>query len=102
MSLNPLSDLELLEVETVLDQAVDEALNDFPQHRLDRSRLTAQMMQALESDASWVELYGITSELKVPALKDDGVPKEVLTRVREVRYLITCRVTMRRQRLILL
>ena len=97
-----MSDLELSEVEAVLDQAVDEALNDFPQHRLDRSRLTAQMMQALESDASWVELYGITGELKVPALKDDGAPKEVLTRVREVRYLITCRVTMRRQRLILL
>jgi len=83
-----LSDPELSEVEAVLDQAVDEVLNDFSQHRPDHSRLTAQMMQALESDASWVELYGITGELKVPALKDDGAPKEVITRVREVRFLI--------------
>jgi hypothetical protein len=59
-------------------------------------------MQALESDASWVEVYGITGELKVPALKDDGTAKEVITRIREVRYLISCLVTMRRQRPILL
>ena len=44
------------------------------------------MMQSLESDASWVELYGITGELKVPASNDNGAPKEVLNRVREVRY----------------
>jgi len=97
-----LSDLKPSEVEAVLDQAVDDVLDDFPQHRPDRSRLTAQMMQALESDASWVELYGITGELKVPALKDGGASKEVLTRVREVRFLITCPVTMRRDRFILL
>lgn len=85
----------------MLDQAVDEALNDFPQHRPDHGRLTARMMQSLESDASWVELYGITGELKVPASNDNGAPEEVLNRVRDVRYLFTCRVTMRTDRFIL-
>ena len=69
----------------MLGQAVDEALNEFPQHRPDRSRLIAQIFQALERDSSWVELYNITGELKVPASNDDGAPKEILSRVREVR-----------------
>jgi hypothetical protein len=68
----------------VLGEAVDEALDEFPQHGPDRNRLTAHMIQALESDSNWVELYGITSELKVPASDDDAMPKEVLTRIREV------------------
>ena len=84
----------------MLDQAVDEALNEFPQHRPDRSRLIAQMIQALESDPSWVELYGITGELKVPTSKDEGTPKEILSQVREVGYPMTYRVVMRRDRLI--
>jgi hypothetical protein len=70
----------------VLEQAVDEALNEFPQYRPDCSSLIAQMIQALESDPSWVKLYVITGELKVPASKDDGAPKEILSRVREVGY----------------
>lgn len=72
------------EVEAVLDQAIDEALDDFPQHGADRSRLIAHMIQALESDANWVELYSITGELKVPASDDDATLKEVLTRIREI------------------
>jgi len=47
------------------------------------------MIQALESDPSWVELYGITGELKVPTSKDDGASKEILSRVREVGYPMT-------------
>jgi len=70
----------------VLEQAVDEAVDDFPQHGADRSRLIAHMIQALESDANWVELYSITGELNVPASDDDATLKEVLTRIREVSY----------------
>ncbi len=70
----------------MLEQAVDEALDNLPQHSPDRTRLIAHMVQALESDANWVELYGITGELKVPASDDDTTPKEVLTRIREVSY----------------
>jgi len=76
----------LLEVEAVLDQVVDEALDEFPQHGADRSRLIAHIIQALESDANWVELYSITGELKVPASDDDTTLKDVLTRIREVSY----------------
>ena len=85
----------------MLEQALDEALDEFPQHRPDRSRLIAQMIQALESDPSWVELYGITGELKVPTSKDDGTPNEILSRVREVGYSMTYRAIMRRDWLIL-
>jgi hypothetical protein len=60
------------------------------------------MIQALESDPSWVELYGITGEVKVPTSKDDGASKEILSRVREVGYPMSYRVVMRRNdRLIL-
>lgn len=70
----------------MLDLAVDEALDEFPQHGADRSRMIAHIIQALESDANWVELYSITGELKVPAFDDDATLKEVLTRIREVSY----------------
>jgi hypothetical protein len=44
------------------------------------------MIQALESDANWVELYSITGELDVPASDNEATLKEVLTRIREVSY----------------
>ena len=70
----------------MLEQALDEALDEFPQHGADRNRLITHLIQALESDANWVELYSITGELKVPASNDDATLKEVLTRIREVSY----------------
>ena len=79
----------------MLEQAIDEVLDDFPQHGADRSRLIAHMIQALESDANWVELYSITGELKVPASDDDTTLKEVLTRILEVSYPSTVRVIVR-------
>jgi trafficking protein particle complex subunit 10 len=75
----------------VLEQTVDDALSDFPQHGRDRNRLIAHLIRALESDANWVELYGITGELKVPAFDDDSGAKEILFRIREVGYSITPR-----------
>ncbi|KAI0288169.1 trafficking protein particle complex subunit 10 [Russula brevipes] len=72
------------EVEAVLEGAIDEALQEFPQHRPDRSRMVAHMIQTLESDPDWVELYSITGELKVPASDDNGIPTEIITRVREM------------------
>ncbi len=70
----------------MLEQAVDEALDEFPQPGSDRSRLIAHMIQALESDANWVELYSITGELNIPASDNDATPKEVQTRIQEVGY----------------
>ncbi|KAH9966604.1 trafficking protein particle complex subunit 10 [Russula dissimulans] len=72
------------EIEAVVEQAIDEALEEFPQHRPDRSRLISHTIHALESDPDWVELYGITGELKVPASDGDGVSKDILTRVRDM------------------
>ena len=68
----------------MLEQTVDDALSDFPQHGRDRNHLIAHLIRALESDANWVELYGITGELKVPAFDDDSAAKEILFRIREV------------------
>jgi trafficking protein particle complex subunit 10 len=73
----------------VLEQGVDEALSECPQYQPNRSRLIALMIQALESDPSWVELYDITGELKVPTSKNDDAPEEILSRVREVGYPIS-------------
>ncbi|KAI0256634.1 trafficking protein particle complex subunit 10 [Lactifluus subvellereus] len=72
------------EVEAVLEQTVDEALDDFPRHGCDRNRLITQMIRALESDADWVELYGITGELNVPVFDVDSSAKEILSRIREM------------------
>jgi hypothetical protein len=70
----------------MLGEAVDEALDEFPQHGPDRNPMIAHLIQALERDSNWVELYGITGELKVPASDDGATPKEVLARIREVGY----------------
>lgn len=70
----------------MLGQAVDEALDEFPEHGPERVHLIAHMIRALESDSNWVELYGMTGELKVPASDDDAMPKEVAIRIREVGY----------------
>jgi hypothetical protein len=75
----------------VLEQTVDEALKDFPRHGCDRNRLITQIVRALESDAGWVELYGITGELNVPTFDVDSAAKEISSRIREVGYLIAPR-----------
>lgn len=44
------------------------------------------LIESLEKDASWVELYGITGELHVPNIQEEeGELKEALHRVKEVR-----------------
>ncbi|KAI0273565.1 trafficking protein particle complex subunit 10 [Gloeopeniophorella convolvens] len=72
------------EVEDVLEHTVDEALKELPQHHTDRSRLISHMIQALESNSDWVDLYSITGELKVPPFNGDGAPPEIVSRIREV------------------
>jgi trafficking protein particle complex subunit 10 len=75
----------------VLEQSVDEVVEELPQYGGERNRLITHMIRALESDADWVELYGITGELKVPPFDDDSVTKEILFRVREVGHPIAPR-----------
>ncbi|KAH9005086.1 hypothetical protein EDB86DRAFT_3061943 [Lactarius hatsudake] len=66
------------EVEAVLDKVVDEALDEFPEHRSSRSFLIAHTIKALECDSGWVEPYIVTGELRVPELSEDSSPKELL------------------------
>lgn len=47
-------------------------LSDDPSVEVDSGLLVGKLVQALESDASWVDLYGITGELVVPKLSDDS------------------------------
>ena len=81
-----LSNLYLSEIEAVLDQVVDETLNEFPIHHSCRSLLIAHTLKALDCDSGWVEPYVVTGELRVPELSEDGLPKEVISRIREACY----------------
>ncbi|EKM55480.1 uncharacterized protein PHACADRAFT_143869 [Phanerochaete carnosa HHB-10118-sp] len=66
------------EVEYFIEAAVDEALAAKPSTTIHRDFLVNAFVQALEQNASWVELYGITGELNVPSLPADDETSEVL------------------------
>lgn len=51
--------------------AVNQAIEADPSLELHRDLLVDRLVQALESDASWVELYGVTGELIVPEIIDE-------------------------------
>lgn len=55
----------LPEVEDFINSAVKQALADSTS-QADHDILLDVLVRALETDASWVELYGITGELIVP------------------------------------
>lgn len=54
------------EVESFIDNAVTEALGESPSDT-DHSILVDLLVQALEREAAWVDLYGVTGELVVPS-----------------------------------
>lgn len=67
------------EVGSFIEAAVDEALAAEPSTTVHRDFLVNAFVQALEQNASWVELYGITGELNVPGLLADSETSEVLS-----------------------
>ena len=78
-----------LEVESLIELAVSELVAEQPSLEPHRQDLTDKLVQALETDASWVELYGVTGELAVPGI----TPSEDefgagLRQVMEVRALV--------------
>ncbi|KAI0306635.1 hypothetical protein B0F90DRAFT_1691802 [Multifurca ochricompacta] len=73
----------VVQIEAYLEQNV-EALDDYPQHDPDRSRLIAQTIRALESDSDWVAHRGITDELRVPTLDKEGAQNKILTLIGEM------------------
>ncbi|KAK7467047.1 hypothetical protein VKT23_004109 [Stygiomarasmius scandens] len=71
------------EVEFVIDTAIDSVLNEHPQWYIHKILLHAKLIEMLESDASWVEIYGISGELNVPGVID--VPEELRGPIEEVK-----------------
>lgn len=49
-----------------------------------RDALINELIQALETNASWVELFGVTGELNVPGTDEDEKLFEPLHRIKEV------------------
>ena len=78
-----------LEVESFIRYAVWQVLSDTLSTSVDSSTLVSKLVHALEGDASWVELYGITGELVVPELSHPGEElNEALKRTVEVRGMV--------------
>ena len=74
------------EVESFIQFAVGQVLTDPAMPQVNSNVLVGKLVQALESDASWVELYGITGELIVPKISDvEDELNEPLLRATEVR-----------------
>jgi hypothetical protein len=53
-------------VEYVIEKAVSKVLADSPLTNHHRVTMVDTLVKALENDAGWVDLYGITGELNVP------------------------------------
>ncbi|KAG6873160.1 hypothetical protein C0992_008986, partial [Termitomyces sp. T32_za158] len=76
------------EVEAVVDKTVAKVVVDSHSPRQHRTALITQLVEALERDAGWVDLYGITGELRVPETPKDEANEEtaeLLTKAKEVR-----------------
>ncbi|KAI9065113.1 hypothetical protein FKP32DRAFT_1674998 [Trametes sanguinea] len=59
------------EVESLIEIAVGEVVSETPTLEQLRQDMIDVLVKALETDASWVELYGVTGELIVPGVKPD-------------------------------
>ncbi|CAA7265369.1 unnamed protein product [Cyclocybe aegerita] len=72
------------EVESVIEDEVQAVLEECPSTVQHRIALVSKLIDALESDAAWVELYGITGELVVPDIhKETGEVGELFKKARK-------------------
>jgi len=53
------------EVEFVVEEAVECAIKETPSWKIHRIPLISKLIKMLETDASWVEMYGISGELHI-------------------------------------
>lgn len=74
----------LAEVESLIRQSVEDVLKDSGVLSSRRDFLVNQFVEALESDASWVDVYGITGELKVPGLSEEGELGDTIDQIKHV------------------
>ncbi|KAJ4488048.1 trafficking protein particle complex subunit 10 [Lentinula aciculospora] len=73
------------EVEFVVQEAVDRAIVESPSWKLHRIPLVSKLIQMLETDASWVEIYGISGELHIPkSPSSDGALREPVEVVKKM------------------
>jgi hypothetical protein len=74
------------EVESIVEAQVRSIIDESPSDSHHRITLVSKLIDALESDAAWVEMYGITGELAVPStLKEEGEIGELLREATKVR-----------------
>ncbi|GLB35442.1 putative trafficking protein particle complex subunit 10, TRAPPC10 [Lyophyllum shimeji] len=76
------------EVEAVVEEAVTQVLAASPSPHKHRVTLVNKLVEALEHDAAWVDLYGITGELKVPETSKDEADEETCRLLDEVKQLL--------------
>ncbi|KAF8968386.1 trafficking protein particle complex subunit 10 [Flammula alnicola] len=72
------------EVESIIQDQVRAILEESPATLQRRIVLVGKLIDALESDAAWVDMYGITGELAVPHIaKEDGEVGDLLKEARK-------------------
>lgn len=72
------------EVESVIQDQVQLVLDEIPDSQQHRLPLINHLVEELERDAAWVDLYGITGELVAPeSSTGDEQLRELLTRVKK-------------------
>jgi hypothetical protein len=84
----------MLEVESLVGQAVQTVVTESPSWLPHRDILVNILIEALESKASWVDLFGITGELDVPGTDAQGELLKPLQRAKEVCGSCYCYVRM--------
>ncbi|KAJ7582878.1 trafficking protein particle complex subunit 10 [Mycena floridula] len=73
------------EVESVIEEAVASVLTEMPSLTESRLALISNLVDTLEFDASWVEVYGLCGELNVPTgRREPQELSEALSRVKKV------------------
>lgn len=78
-STDRLFNITLTEVESIVETEVRSVIEETGYSSHHRIIVVSKLIGALESDAAWVDMYGVTGELVVPdVFKEDGVIGELL------------------------
>lgn len=73
------------EVETLIETSVEEVLSSSAALLAERVSLVNRLVEALEQDSAWVDMYGVSGELNVPEVFGElGEADEPLSRVIKV------------------
>ncbi|KAF8061615.1 trafficking protein particle complex subunit 10 [Lyophyllum atratum] len=76
------------EVESVVEEVVTTVLANSSSPHHHRVTLVSKLVEALEHDAGWVDLYGITGELKIPGTPQGDVDEEVCRLLEKAKQLL--------------